>query len=206
MLSIPYEKQIDPSACALACYTMVAKYFFPEVTTEQMKMTAGWEPEYTVWAFKFWKWIMDRGINIEEYELIDYKLWAEKGLEGLRQSVSDNEFNFYVEHAKDISVYPEQIKAILNDKNFKHHKDKPTYKQLTNALVTKKVCTVVLDSRTLRGLPGFSLHQVVVLAANDNEVHIHDPLIGPNLAIPKATFIQAWLEKVSQPELTLFSR
>ena len=206
MLSIPYEKQIDPNACALACYTMVAKYFFPEITTEVIKMVAGWEPDYTVWAFKFWRWIMDCGIKIEEYELIDYNLWAEEGLTGLRKSVSDSEFNFYTKYAKDIGVYPEQIKAILNHKNFKYHKAKPTYEQLNDALANKKVCTVVLDSRSLRNLTGFSLHQVVILSASKDQVNIHDPLTGPNLAIPKATFIKAWLEKVSQPELTVYSR
>ncbi len=206
MLQIPYEKQIDDRACALACYTMVAKYFFPEVTSEEMKKIADWQPNYVVWAFKFWKWIMDRGIKIEEYELIDYKLWAEKGTEGLRKSVSDNEFNFYIKNAKDITVYPEQIKEVIKHKNFLHHREKPTYEQLTNALAENKVCAVVLDSRSLRGLTGFSLHQVVVLDANKDYVYLHDPLVGPKFTVSKKTFVNAWLTVVAQPELTIYSK
>ena len=206
MLQVPYEKQIDPSACALACYTMVAKYFFPEITTEGMKQIADWQPGYVVWAFKFWKWIMDREIKIEEYELIDYKLWAERGLEGLHKSVSDNEFNYYTKNAKDINIYPEQIKGVIGHRNFLHRQEKPTYEQLTKALAENKACTVVLDSRTLQGLSGFSLHQVLVLNANEDEVIMHDPLVGPALKTSKARFINAWLTAVSQPELTIYSK
>lgn len=83
MSTIPYEKQLDSSACALACYTMVAKYFFPEVTTKEMTKIADWQPGYTVWMFKLWKWIMDRGVKIEDCEPINYRAWADKGLEGL---------------------------------------------------------------------------------------------------------------------------
>ena len=63
MKNIPYI-QAPSNACALGCYTMTAKYFFPEVTFDQIAEISQWEEGYIVWAFKFWLWIMDKGIKI----------------------------------------------------------------------------------------------------------------------------------------------
>ena len=60
MLSVPYISQPDPNACALASYTMVAQYFFPETTLEKVAKLSEWEPGYVVWSFKFWRWMLDQ--------------------------------------------------------------------------------------------------------------------------------------------------
>ena len=95
MLDIPYEQQRDPMACAVAVYTMVARYFFPELTHEKIAKIAKWEPGYVVWEFAFWKWLLDQGIYINLYETLDYESWVNKGLEGLKASVSEKEFKYH---------------------------------------------------------------------------------------------------------------
>lgn len=77
MLDIPYESN-PGKACALACYAMTARHFFPDVTFEQIVKISDWHHGYVVWAFKFWLWAMNNGIKITEYDLIDYKSWVEK--------------------------------------------------------------------------------------------------------------------------------
>jgi len=49
MLKIPYFKNYG-KACALACYAMVAKYFFPKTTFKQIAKITQWEPGYVIWA------------------------------------------------------------------------------------------------------------------------------------------------------------
>lgn len=206
MLAIPYEKQIDENACALACYTMVAKYFFPTTTAEEVAQISGHEPNYVVWEFKFWLWLLDKNIAIDNYDTIDYALWATEGIEGLKKSLPEKEFNFYKANTKDLGAYQSDIQKLLAHKNFHHYRGGPTYDRLVKAVAENKVCAVVLDSHALYDEKGFDLHQVVVLSVNDDEVIYHDPSPerGPNQKIDKTKFVRAWLDTVSEPSLCIY--
>ncbi|HVZ67165.1 MAG TPA: cysteine peptidase family C39 domain-containing protein [Patescibacteria group bacterium] len=206
MLKIPYIKQPDDNSCALACYTMVAKYFFPEVSLEEIAKISDWEEGYVVWAFKFWLWIMGRGIKITDYDLLDAKTWARDGLEGLKKSVSEKEFNFYINNTKDINSYSHDIKKVLTNHNFFFFRQKPTFETLEKSINENKICEVVLDAGTLSGQNFFSLHRVVVLEVDDNKIIFHDPANKPNVEIGKDLFVKAWLEAVSEPELCIYTR
>lgn len=65
MLVIPFIRSPGGNACALASYTMVAKYFFPETSLEKISKISHWEPRYVVWAFKFWLWLMDKVVPLK---------------------------------------------------------------------------------------------------------------------------------------------
>lgn len=133
MLEIPFIKSPDENACALASYTMVAKYFFPSTTVEEISKISQWDPGYVVWTFKFWLWLIDKGITVVEYDRIDYKAWAEKGIVGLEQSTSAKEFEFYRNNTKDLESYSGDIQKLLQYKNFVHKKQNPTFADLDDA-------------------------------------------------------------------------
>lgn len=194
MLDIPYEKN-PGSACALCCYSMTARYFFPEMTFQEIAEISGWRPGYVVWGFKFWKWIMDKGIKITDYDLIDIKKWAEQGIEGLRQSISKKEFDFLMANTKDIEEYSEDIKEILRHPNFTYKRQKSDWNDLIKAYNNGAVCEVVLNSQALDGKDGFSLHRVVVLEINDRDIIFHDPRKKPRPARKESIdlFQKAWL-------------
>ncbi|MCR4324487.1 MAG: cysteine peptidase family C39 domain-containing protein [Candidatus Curtissbacteria bacterium] len=204
MIDMPYVKQPDPKSCALACYTMVAKYFFPEITFEQIAEISNWQKGYVVWAFKFWLWIMDKGVHVNEYDTLDYEAWAKNGLIGLKNSVPEKEFEYYLENSKDLETYTSDINKVLKHQNFTLVKEKPTFELLENAVKNDGVCEVVLDSRTLRDREGFSLHRVVVLGISDDEVIFHDPAYAPNTKVSKEKFMSSWLEAVPEPELCIY--
>ena len=204
MLKIPYIKQPDNSSCALACYYMVAKHFFLEVSFDKVAKISDWKPGYVVWAFKFWLWIMDEGIKITEYDSTGYEAWAKEGLEGLRKSTSEKEFKYYIDHSFDLESYSQDIKKMLKHPNFTFHRIKPTFETLESAVRRGKVCEVVLDSRTLKGREGFALHRVVILAIDKDFVILHDPAAKPNVKISKDLFIKSWLEAVSESELCIY--
>lgn len=208
MLEIPYIKAPDESACALACYTMVAKYFFPETTFEEIAKVSNWEKGYVVWAFRFWEWIMNKGIRIEDYDLMSLQAWAEEGIEGLRKSVPEKEFNFYKEHSKDLNAITEDIRRVMSHKNLTYHQQKPTYSDLVVAFNDGAACEVVLNSRALDNREGFALHRVVVLDITDKDITFHDPRVEPRPARQESIelFRRAWLEEVAEPELCVYKR
>ncbi|OGY23080.1 MAG: hypothetical protein A2172_05220 [Candidatus Woykebacteria bacterium RBG_13_40_15] len=206
MLDIPYIKQPDPYSCALASYTTVAKYFFPEATFNQLAKISDWQKGFVVWGFKFWLWVMGRGIKVTKYDTIDYGSWAKDGVEGLKRSVSEKEFNYYVKNTKDIEGYSSDIAKVLNHPNFTLINEKPTFETLERAVSDKKICEVVLDSRTLKGKEGFSLHRVAVLEVDDTEVIFHDPAYEAYSKATKEKFIKSWLEAVPEPALCIYER
>lgn len=205
ILEVPYVSAPE-NACALACYAMVAKYFFPEVTFEQIAKISGWEPGYIVWSFDFWKWIMDKGVKVEDYDLIDLQTWANEGVEGLKRSAPKKEFRFYQENTKDLHQLTNSIRGVLSHKNFTYHQRKPTLSDLRNSHKAGSICELVLDSRTLDKKRGFSLHRIVVLDIDDKNVVFHDPRETPRPARRESVelFKRAWLEAVSEPELCVY--
>jgi len=101
MLDIEYVGN-PGKACALACYTMTAKYFFPEETSfEKIAKVSDWQPGYVVWAFKFWLWIMNKGIKITNYEVLDYEGWAKDNIQ--------NASSYLSEYSREYTKDPESL-------------------------------------------------------------------------------------------------
>lgn len=207
-MDIPFEEN-PGKACALACYTMTARHFFPETTFDQIAKISDWAPGYAVWAFKFWLWIMNKGIKVTNYDLISLRSWADEGIEGLRKTISEQEFDFYVNHTKDINAYPDDIKKVLAHPNFTYNQKKPTWNDLVDAFNKEAVCEIVLDSATLDKEKGFSLHRVVVVDIDKDYIVFHDPHSGRPRPFRKErieAFKKAWLEKFEVPELCVYRR
>ncbi|MBT4277844.1 hypothetical protein HOD96_03820 [Candidatus Falkowbacteria bacterium] len=209
MLDIPYEKNRGES-CALSCYTMTARYFFSESTFEQIAEISDWKQGYAVWGFKFWLWIMDKGIKITEYDLIDLLSWSENGIEGLKNSISKKEYNFIVEHTYNIDSYSDDIKKVLTHPNFTFKKQRPNWEDLVSAFNDGAVCEVVLDSVTLdKKENDFSLHRIVVLDITNKYIIFHDPRTKKSMPKRKEKielFKKAWLEKLQGPELCIYQK
>ncbi|MBI4043527.1 MAG: hypothetical protein HY393_01815 [Candidatus Diapherotrites archaeon] len=190
---------------------MVAKYFFPDVHKKEIAQIAEAEPKYVVWPFPFWKWILDKGVKINEFSSIDYTAWAVQGVAGLRKSVSEKEFKYYAENTKNLSAYAECIREVFSHPNFHFHWQRPTFTDLQKAFERGAVCEVLVDSHTLDEVKGFELHRLVVLDVQMDNVVVHDPRVRPmerhiKRNVPKALFIKAWLEAVSNPELCTYEK
>lgn len=207
MLNIPYISQPDPRSCALASNSMVAKYFFPEMDFEKVAKISDWKPGFAVWSFKFWLWMLEKGIKITDFDSIDYEGWAEKGIEALRVSVPDDEYEFYVKNTFSLDAYREDIKKIITHKNFVYLRKKPVMSDLEGALENGSVCEVVLNSPTLSREKRISLHRVVVLEVSSESVIFHDPgSRGVNYKTERKLFKKSWLGELSAPELCIYKK
>lgn len=204
MLDIPYFKN-PGKACALACYAMTANYFFSGTTFEEIARISDWTPGYIIWPFKFWLWIMDQGVKVTDYDLINLEEWAQAGIAGLQNSINEKEFNFYIAGTKDIDACQNDIIKIIKHPNFIYHQRKPNFEDLESHFRTGAVCEAVLDSKTLDRETGFSLHRVVILDVNEEFVLFHDPRQEPRPSRRESRklFKRAWLD-IDEPELCVY--
>jgi hypothetical protein len=207
MREVPYHDN-PGKACALACYTMAGQYLFPElnITFEQLGKIANWHKGYAVWGFPVWKWLMDRGAKIIDYDVIDYAAWTKEGIEGLKKSaISEEEFNFYKTGTYDLEETRKNINLAMNHPNFTYVKKKITWQDVTSEYKKPGICDISVNSAILNKKVGFSGHRVLIIDISDKEIVFHDPSIGPYRKESIDFFRQAF-ECLDGPELARYSR
>lgn len=176
MKQVPYHDN-PGNACALACYTMVAQYLLPDqdITFEQLGKIAGWRKGYAVWEFSIWKWLMDRGVYITDYDVIDYDTWAKEGVTGLKSSVPAEEFAWYQKNTYDLNEVTPYLRQAITHPRFTSIHKKPTWDDVLAEYNKPGICDIVLNSRVLNRTEGFGAHRVVLIEITDTEVVFHDP-------------------------------
>jgi len=209
MLKIPFEENRG-NTCALSCYAMTARYFFPEITFEEVAKISSWHRGYVIWGFRFWLWIMDKGIKITDYDLIDLEGWAERGAESLKKEMAKEEYDFIIKNTYQIDSYSEEIKKVLAHPNFTFKRQRPTWNDLQQAFNRGAVCEVVLDSVALDGKKGkIELHRVEILDITKKDVVFHDPRTSKPMPRRKESiklFKKAWLDSLDGPELCVYEK
>lgn len=176
MKQVPYHGNRN-NACALACYTMAAQYLLPEknVTFEKLAKLSDWQPGYIVWGFPAWKWLMDQGVRLRDYDSIDYDAWVDKGKAGLRESVPAKEFKYYEKYTYDMNLERTRIMEMYHHSNFEHKRKTPSWSEVVKEHNSTGVVDVTLNSRTLNRGDGVAVHRVVLLDITDTKVVFHDP-------------------------------
>lgn len=204
MKTVPYQRN-PGNACALACYTMAAQYLLPErdVTFEKLAKLADWKKGYVVWGFAVWDWLMDQGIHLIDYDVVDYEAWAKEGVDGLRRSVPEKEFAFYEENTYDLEKESELIDLMYQHPNFTYKKQKPAWSDVLAEVRKSGICDVTLNLRTLNHQDGLVVHRVVILDINETRVVFHDPNDKPGRKEPIAHFKSAF-EALGAPELARY--
>jgi len=175
-LDIPFVSN-PGNGCALACYTMAAKHFFPETTFEQIAELSDWKPGYVVWGFRFRNWMLQQGFNVKHIENLDYNQWANEGIDGLRKAVPQHEFEYYMEHTYDLNLCVEQIQKMFSYDNFSFELRRPSWEDVLTSHNNNEVCTLTIDAAILDNKEGCLPHAIILLNidAIKNEVTIHDP-------------------------------
>lgn len=208
MQKVPYHDN-PGNACALACYTMIAQYLLPDagVTFEQLGKIAGWRKGYVVWEFPVWQWLMGQGVHITDYDGIDYNAWAKEGVDGLRRSLPQKEFEWYEANTFDLNEVTAHIRSAFANKNLTFVHRKPTWEDVLAEYAKPGICDIVLNSCVLNNKDGFAAHRVVLIEITDKAVVFHDPNFDGSGAYrrePIAHFRKAF-ESIGSPALARYS-
>jgi len=207
MKIVPYHDN-PGSACALACYTMVAQYLLPNlgITFEQLGKIAGWEKGYAVWPFPVWEWLMDKGVKIVDYDVIDYKLWANKGYESLKNSLPSVEYDAYKKSTYDINLVGRQVKLAFAHPNFTYVRKKVSWDDVVAEFNKPGICDLTINLNALNRLDGYVAHRIVLLDITPAEVVFHDPRkdIDGSYRHESIEFFKLVFEGVEGPELTRY--
>ena len=175
MKKVPYEPNRGNS-CALSCYTMAARYLWPDedITFEQLAKTADWRRGYAVWGFRVWKWMMDKGARIVDYDVIDYEAWAKEGIRGYKNSVSKEHFDWVYKHSYDLEAETQNIGLAFEHPNFTYVRKEIAWADVEREFKKPGICDLTLNIGLIdEGRDG--IHRVVLVDITDTEVVFHDP-------------------------------
>lgn len=213
MKNVPYHDN-PGNACALACYTMVAQYLFPDdnITFEQLATITNWQKGYAVWGFPIWKWLMNKGMRLVDYDVIDYKEWATRGFNSLRKSLPEEEFNFYKKATYDVEAVRKQLDLAFKHPNFTYIRKRATWDDVVTEFHKPGICDLTLNSRALNSRAlnhkdGFLGHRVVLVDITDTEVIFHDPNKAGDGAYRHESLehFRKVFESIDGPELARYS-
>jgi len=176
MKQAPYHDN-PGNACALACYTMVAQYLLPDlnVTFEQLGKIGDWHKGYVIWEFPIWNWLLDRGIYISNYEPADEVSWANGGIEGLKKSISTEEFTWYEKNTYSLAAVTKDLQKTLINPHFTYIHRQPLWQDVINEHAKSGICDITLNLQALNHKDGLDVHRVVLLDITNTEVVFHDP-------------------------------
>lgn len=169
---------------------------------------ADWHPGYVVWEYLPWKWMMDQGVKITMINVVDYRMWAEQGIEGLKNLVTEKEFNFYQKESFDLKSDSMNIHAAFSHPNFTFINRELTWNDITEYTAKEGICDVTLNGRMLDKKDGFTIHRVVILDVSEDEVICHDPEPDDRGAYRKVRSDHFWkcVDDLADPQLTHYSR
>lgn len=212
MKIVPYEKNRGNS-CALSCYTMVARYLWPEkgITFEQLAKIADYHVGYVAWGFSVWLWMIEQGAKIIDYDVVDYEAWAKCGLDGYKNSVSVEHYNDVVSKTFDINKDTEDLKKLFGNPNFTFVKKIVDWNDVLHEFEKPGLCDLTMDANIIdpgRNQDGMALHRVILLDITDDEVVFHDPNIdgtGANRREPLELFKKAFLAVPDGSEICRYS-
>lgn len=156
---------------------MAAQYLLPgrDITFERLAKIADWKKGYVVWGFPAWKWLMDQGLYMIDYDSIDYEAWAKEGAAGLKKSVPAKEFAYYEENTFDLEAESKRVTLMYDHPHFTYIQHTPIWDDIVNEFNKPGICDVTLNSRFLNRQKGFVGHRVILIDISDDEVVFHDP-------------------------------
>jgi hypothetical protein len=156
---------------------MIAQYLLHDasITFKQLGKIAGWRKNYVVWEFPIWKWLMDQGVYITDYDIIDYDAWSREGIAGLKSSIPSEEFKWYEENTYDLNEVTGHVQQAFVHANFTGIRKKPTWEEVVAEYGKPGICDIVLNSHALNRKEGFAAHRVVLIEITGEEVIFHDP-------------------------------
>jgi hypothetical protein len=209
MKQVPYEGNRG-SSCALSCYTMAARYLWPDkdITFEQFAKLSDYHNGYAVWGFAVWKWMVEQGARIVDYDIIDCEAWARDGLKGLENSISPKHFKYYTNLTFDIDKDTKNLQAIFGQSGFNFIKKKITWGDVEREFRKPGICDLTINARIIDDREGFSLHRIILLDITDKEVVFHDPnndFGGANRHEPLEKFKKAFANVPDGAELCRYS-
>jgi hypothetical protein len=188
---------------------MVGQYLLPEesISFEQLGEIADWHKGYVVWAYPVWQWMMDKGVKITDFDVIDYEGWANEGVEGLKAAVSEKNFKFYKKNSYDLEETSKQLSLVSTHPNFTYIKKKLSWQDVLEEFKKPGICDVSVDGRFLNRKDGFSLHRIVLIDITKNEVVFHDPTKENDGAYKSESvnFFREAFERIDGPEMARYS-
>ena len=158
---IPRVRQCDETSCASANYTMVANALVFDLSLRDvLKITRG-----TLGQAQFWRWCLDRGIEIKCVSKNNYRTFPA----GAPEWVAD----FFARRSDGT----EDFAGVLKNPNFEFENRAPTENDIRKLFIAGAAVEIMGDGWLMYGdAPEMRLlHRVFITNVDGDDVYFHDP-------------------------------
>jgi len=187
--------------CAVAVQRSIIEYFTGRtVTWEYVEKLAGFQKGKAAWTVDIWTRLAKQGFDIRMVEPFDYRAFAERGVDYLREIYSPEEVEWQLKNSNILEL--KQFDTFLEI--VKPECRRPALDDIDAMLAEGRLVFVTLNSRALNDKPGYASHAVLVLRAEGDDYIIHDPGLPPqpNRRVPKQKLFEAMGGEKSNSEAT----
>jgi len=182
---------------------MAAMYLWPEknLTYDEVAKYANWHKGFVVWGFPVWRWMMDQGAYITDYDVINYEAWTLQGVKGYQKTAAPEHADWVINHTFDMDEESKNIKLAFSHPNFTYVHKKVTWNDVIIEHSKPGICDITMNPEVFdKSRSG--LHRVLLLDITNEEVVFHDPrakgLDGACARLDIATFRRASVEAGDQ--------
>ncbi len=185
----------DDLHCLQAAFMIVLKNFEPDMQISWNKWSdiTGFEPDKGTWPLAGLVWFKERGYDVRHIEQFDFKAFAEKGEEYLRERYVGESGEWAIEHT---NLPAEQQRAAQFSGFNLFDNRNPTINDIKTFIDKGYLVRVHVNARSLNGKSGYFGHAVIVYNYDKDGVILHDPGLPPipSRKVAYADFERAWFD------------
>lgn len=179
MLKIPfYRNTKDNLHCLQACLKSVLKFYFPknDYSFKYLDRVTAHKKGKGTWLSAALLFLAQKGFDIINIEIFDYKKFARLGEKYLKRLWTDEIFQTQ-KRFSDFKNEQRLAKILIKDKRIKLEKRSATLRDIRYFFRKKYILLCTINPYVLEGKKGYYSHLVVVTDVKKDTITFHDP--GP---------------------------
>jgi hypothetical protein len=193
-LQVPFFANTnDDLHCFEAAFKMVLKHFEPEkdYSWEELEKVTGKVDGKWTWPISAILWFVQRGYQLKDIEIFDYKKFSLKGEEYLIEFFGEEVGREQIENSN--LIQERQLAGKLAEHNLVDLR-LPSTDDIKGLLADEYLIVCNVNSMALNKKLGYVGHAVVVTGFDSSSLIIHDPGLPPfsDRVVSYSDFEKAW--------------
>ncbi len=176
MKHVPFvENTPDNLHCTPASFMMIAKYFDSsfDMTMAEWAKICGFEPGKGTWANGALLWFVEHGYDVVHIEDFDNERYIREPQAYMVELHGEKTAQWMMEHT-NVKAETERIRAIMEHGDIFQYRT-ATLDDMKHFLDEGYLLRLAVNSKAMRGEPGYFGHSIVGYDYDEEHMFVHDP-------------------------------